>query len=221
MGILTNSLSGNLSVRTLSVFKLDPLLLVPIEPITDITPGYSGNRVTIDVIEGESYGQSYNVTQNALQDFSFASTHIHRNPRTITVSGVMAGVKQFQANVIGSVLLVAVPDVTSSRADQTRFTNLKKLADSLLPVGVYTPRHAFPVCAITNLNAEWDPSTGENTRVSISFQEINIVSPLTGSFVSDYDAAIVGNNAVQGGGQQTLSDAQFSTEVAANIAGGF
>ena len=203
---VSNSLQGSLSVRTLSIFKLDPSGTKPIEPIIDIIPGLSGNRITLDVITSESYSKTFDVTDNPLQDFSFATSNIRAAPRIMSVSGIMSSIIQ---TGLSSIPFQGIPTPNNSRADLVRFQNLENLANQRMPVGVYTPRHAFPTCAITSISADWDPDTGRNTRITVSFKEIVIVSPFTGLFVPDYTASVASNNSTVGGGQQTAQPSQL------------
>ena len=163
---LVGPFTGQLSVRTLIIYKLDPLGIVPIEPIIDLVPGLSGNRITIDVIQSESYGQSYDVTDNVLQDFSFATSNIRKAPRLFSVSGVMGSI--IQSGIVNVVPFGGVPTPDNARADQRRLQNIKNLADARQPVAVYTPRHGFPQCVITSVDVPWDTAIGKNTQISLN-----------------------------------------------------
>jgi len=199
---ISTGLNGTLAVRTASIYRLNKFY-IPIELITDLKPGLGTNRVTIDVIEGESYNQSYSVTDNVLQDFSFATSNIRRQPRVMSVTGVMASVLPNE-NASPSVAY-GVPESNKNRLDLVRFSNLEKIASECQPVGVYTPRHAFSVCALLSIDASWDPNTGINTRLSINIKEIRIANPLQGNFVTDYNALSVANAANSSLGIQSAS----------------
>lgn len=199
MTLGNSSLQGNLSIRTLAVYRLDPTGTLPIENIIDLIPGTSANRMTLDVIESEGYSANYSVTDNALQDFSDASTHVHKELRTLTVSGVLSSVLQTGASVAPP--LGAVPTVNPTRADLERLSNLENMSDELVPVGVYTPRFAIPQAFITSVSSSWDPGLSKNLRITISFKEARIIAPNQNEELPNYDASVTGNNASAGGGQ--------------------
>lgn len=184
--------------RTIVIYRITPAG-VPIEPIADLAPGLTGNRITFDLIENESFTQSYTVTTDPLQDFTFATSNIHKNPRIMSVTGYLTPELQINAGLdFGPSLSASPPSVGQPAWNDVRLKNLQRLADQRMPVGIYTPRQAFPVCAITSIDAPWDPSLGKNTRITINFMEMTILSP---QFLAlQQEAMIAGNNQVAGGG---------------------
>jgi len=201
MALTLNASSGNLSQMTTCVYRLlAPVFPVPIEPLLDIIPGVTGNRVPIDLVESENWNDSFNVTDHAVQDFATIQNNVHIAPRILSVSGVLTGIFQ---SVVGPIAGGGGPP--GFRADLQKLGSLRALARARQPVLVITPRDSV-ISLITSIDDAWDPELGENTRFSISFKEVRLVSPLTGSIAPDTAAQLAGNNKSSGGGQQVPQD---------------
>lgn len=207
MAKVGNSLNGNLSVRTLSIYRLDSTGTVPVEPIIDLITGKSVNRITADLIESEQYNQSYQVTTNSISNSALITSHVNKNLKTLSVSVFFVPNPSTGATAVLDPTSVRAP---TQRLDQQRIRNIQALADAGIPVGVYTPRWALPRAFITDISAPWDPEVGVNSRLSLSFLEARVVSPITGVWTNDYDAQLPGNNSTTGGGQSAASTAKNS-----------
>lgn len=219
---MLSSFQGALSSRTIVVVRVDPLTFTPIEIVLDLVPGVSGLRFTADVIESESYSATYNVTTDAIQNGGFITSNIHKNPRIMSVTGFLSQQLQINAGVTSVPAVGAVsPPSSGVRFDQIRLANLQAMADSRQVLGIYTPRHAFPKCAITSIDAPWDPNLGKNTRVTISFMELNIVDPLFEAFTPDFNESLLGNNTITGGGQSAAEQSGFDASFPQASGGSF
>lgn len=203
-------------VQTASIYRLSRAtgFQVPIEPIIDLVPGITPYRVTMDLIDSEDVSLNYTVTENSLQDFSNATSNVHRELRRMTITGVMASTLQ-------TPLPVPIPATTGSalvRFDLLRISNLERIADRREPVMVVTPRFSLPKCFIESISRPWSPDIGPNTEVSISVVEARILSPGQSEAIPDYDAQLPGNGAPSGGGNVSPSVSN-SAELPFNIPG--
>jgi len=197
--ILAAAFGGMRMVQTCSIYRLTKVTgwTIPIEPLIDLIPGVTPNRVTLDMIDSEDSQLNFSVTQNALQDFSTATSNNHGELETLSVSGIMTSSFQVASPVpIGPATVGAF----GLRADMLRLENLRAIAKRREPVMVVTPRKSLAKAFIVSLSDPWTPDLGENTEVSMSFIEARIISPLIGQAVPDSAAQIPGKNAESGGG---------------------
>ncbi len=199
---IQDPLEGLLGSRTATFFLLDRFSGLPVAALGFTQNPFVPNpaAVTADVVDSESYSISVDVTQNALQDFSNASTNAHLNLDTMTVSGTW--VSSIDLGPLGSIGLPNLPTfgLQLLRTDLTNKQFLEAMIRRREPVMVVTPRRSMPKAFMTELSEEWDPSTGENTLLTISLMEARIVSPLPGSeLVPDVGTlaagSVVGSNA--------------------------
>ena len=195
-------LGGNLGARTASFFRLDPTGTVPIEPIADLVPAFTSNRVTFDVVDSEEEEQSYLVTTHALQDFSSAQNNIHRNLKRINLQGTL--ISGINIPLVGSAGLGGIPGFGGGlRFDLIRYKNLETLAARREPIMVVTPRGDMPKAFIESLSRSWNPDLGDNSLVSISLVEARIVNPLqSDAIIPDVLNSFTGNNGVTNVGSQ-------------------
>ncbi len=190
-----NPLGGNLGFRTASFYRLDPLGLVPVEPLLDIVPALNPARVTIDAIGSESRDLSFQITTNALQDFTSAQSNNHEDLERATISGVL--ISAVDLGPAGAAGLAGL------RADLLKVDNLRAMAKRREPIMVVTPRIDMPRAFIEGISQSWDPDLGENTEVSISLVEARIVNPLAAdSAIPDVEASATGNNVLAAVGPQ-------------------
>lgn len=197
MAVSTNNnlYAGSTSIQTCVVYKLDPTGQTPIELLVDLVPSTTGNRITIDLVDSENWNQTYQVTTNALQDLSDATNNVHRNPRTLSISGLFTGLLQ---SPVGDLATSAPP---AYRSDLVKWTNLQQLAKERKPVLVMTPRGSMK-SFITSISGDWTPETGEAFSIAISFTETFLVSPKTGIVNPDWVKQTTGNNTTKSVGQQ-------------------
>lgn len=198
---IKSPLGGFLGVRTATFYRLDPTGTQPIEPLGDLIPSFTSNRVALDMIDSEDVDRSYMVTTNALQDFTSATSNVHKNPERLSLSGTL--VSTVDTPGVGSVGFVGL------RADLIRVANLEELADRREPILVITPRVSIPRAFIESISKSWNPDQGENTLITISLVEARIVSPLTaGGVVPDVGASATGNNSITQAGSQAAPTVQ-------------
>lgn len=200
---LTNPLGGLLGARTASFFRLDPTGRVPIEPLIDLVPSFSPNRVVLDMIDNEVSPREYMVTRNALQDFTSASTNVHKELESMTVTGTL--VSSIALPLIGSVGLGGIPGFGGGlRLDMLKLAALEALADRREPIMIVTPRKSFPKCFIQSIVPTWTPETGDNTILAVTVVEARIVNPLSAEAVlPDLAGSFTGNNDSTGAGAQS------------------
>lgn len=193
-------LGGNLGATTCSIFRLDPLGLMALEPLVDLVPGVSPLRVTFDMVDGEQASFDYDVTEHAIQSFLDVTSNVRKRLETISVTGFLGAMPPF----LGS---FAPPSIPGLRLDLIRIANLKSIADARSPVMVVTPRIGLAKAFITSISQPWSPSDGESTVITVTFREARLVSPITGDLIPDFPSQAPGNNAVAGGGQVGTSAA--------------
>jgi hypothetical protein len=180
----------------MAFYRLDPTGTQPIEPLGDLIPALTSDRVVLDMVDSEDVERSYNVTMNALQDFTSATSNVHKNPERITVSGTL--VSSIDLGLAGSV------GFTGLRADLIRIANLEELADAREPVLVVSPRVSMARAFIESIARSWNPDQGENTLITVSLVEARIVSPLTATeTIPDDAASATGNNRTTQAGSQS------------------
>lgn len=196
MAVTNNNLfNGSTSIMTCAVYRLDPTGQTPIELLVDLIPSTTGNRITIDLVDSEAWAQAFQVTTNALQDLSDATNNVHRNPRTLAISGIFTGLLQ---SPVGDLATSAPP---AYRSDLVKWGNLKQLASERKPVLVTTPRDSMKAF-ISNINGSWAPDNGESFAISLAFTEVFLVSPKTGIINPDFAKQTTGNNTTKSVGQQ-------------------
>jgi hypothetical protein len=188
-------LTGGLSASFCVIYSLDPTGTVPLEPLGDILPGLGPLRITMDAIGAENYAETYDVTQNTLQDLTDTTSNVKRNLIGFTVVGIF-----------GAGLVTTVPGVPGSglsrlaRFDLSRFNNLRRMAAKRRPVMVCTPRVSLKAAFITSVAENWTPADGDSLPVSISFLEARVMTALNVAAFADVDSMATGNNSSTGGG---------------------
>lgn len=196
-------LGGTLGQRTAAFYRLDPNSGLPIAKIGDLLPALGPDRITYDVIDSEGVSLAFSVTRNALQDFTSATSNVHREPIRVSLTGTL--ISSIDLALIGSVGLGGVPGLGGGlRTDLLKLANLEALADAREPIAVITPRLSLPTAFIESIDRTWSPATGENTIVTISIVEARIVNSLPAeSLVPDTAASFTGNNSTTSTGNQS------------------
>lgn len=188
---------GALGVETCSIYVLDPTGTTPLEPVADVVPGTGPLRVTVDLIDSESYQQNWRVTRHTLQDLSDTTSHVYKELTLLTVSGLFAA-----AGPMG----VPIPGVPSSglarfaRLDLQRFNQLSAIAGARKPVMVVTPRCSLARAFITSMPTSWSVADGDSLPVTLTFLEARVLTSATTAAFADVDSMAVGNNKASGGG---------------------
>ena len=98
---IKSPLGGILGVRIASFFRLDPVTGTPIAPLGDLIAPFNPRKMSLDVVDSEDYERNYSVTNNPLQDFTSASTNVHKDLERCTVSGTL--VSSIDLGLLGSV----------------------------------------------------------------------------------------------------------------------
>ncbi len=203
---IKSPLGGILGARTMAFYRLDSTGTQPIEPLGDLIPALTSDRVTLDMVDSEDVERSYSVTMNALQDFTSATSNVHKNPERITVSGTL--VSSVDLALAGSVGFAGL------RADLIRVANLEELADARQPIMVVSPRVSMARAFIESISRSWNPDQGENTLITVALVEARIVSPLTANeVIADVAASATGNNSTTQAGSQAAPTVQTQTLV--------
>ncbi len=211
------ALSGIKMVQTASIYRLSRAtgFQVPIEPVIDLVPGVTPLRVTMDIIDNEDVTLNYTVTDNALQDFSNATTNVHRELQRFVISGIMSSIFQFpQPNPLGG--SAGVPGL---RLDLLRIANLEAIANRKEPVMVVTPRFSLAQCFIESLSRSWSPDVGQNTQLTIACKEARILLPGQSSALPDQGGQLPGTGQTTGGGNESGSQSN-STAQPSSVTGG-
>lgn len=217
-------LSGVLGTRTVSFYRLDPTGRIPIEPLGDLVPAQGADRVTFDMIDSEDGEVSFSVTTNALQDFSSASSNIHKELVRRTFTGTLIG----GVNVAGagSFGVSGAPILGGgSRNDLRKLAALVAIADRLEPIMVVSPRYSFARAWIEFIGDSWTPEIALNSSVSVSVVEARIVSPLRAdAVVPDVASSLTGNNrktSVGSQSTQSVETSQLQTSTTTGVAPSF
>lgn len=210
---------GNLGVRNAVVYRLNRSGSAPVATLIELANPFSPNKVGLDVVDSESFTESYSVTENPLQDFTSATSNVHKELIAFDLSGTI--ISSIDIPFIGSIGVPGIPGGFGGglRADLLKIRTLRAIANERMPVMVVSPRHSLDRAFIANVSDSWSPSDGENTQVTISFVEARIVSPLIAdNVVQDVASLSNGNASVSSLGGQAPSLAG-STSANANVTG--
>ena len=201
---IKSPLGGILGARTATFYRLDSTGTQPIEPLGDLIPSVTSDRVGLDMVDSEDVDRSYMVTMNALQDFTSATSNVHKNPERLSLSGTL--VSSVGLALAGSIGFAGL------RADLIRVANLEELADARQPIMVVTPRISMPRAFIESISRSWNPAQGENTLITISLVEARVVSPITAdNVIPDVESSATGNNRITEAGSQAAATVQTQT----------
>jgi hypothetical protein len=208
-----NPLGGILGIRSASFFKLDPTGTVPTAGLGELINPLNPNKVAFDVTDSEDYERGYAVTTNPLQDFTSATSNVHKSLERITVSGTL--VSSIDLALIGSVGVGGIPGFGGSlRADLLKIANLETIADEREPIMFISPRVSMPKAFIESIARSWSPDLGENTILTVTLVEARIVNPLTADVaVPDVAGSFTGNNATSPAGTQAAAPVTTQTVI--------
>ena len=199
-----NPLGGNLGIRTAVVYKLNAIGTVPVASLIELANPLSPNKVNLDVVDSEDWSRTWEVTRNPIQDFTDATSNISRNPDDFTISGTFISSLELPfLPILSGAGFAGIPGFGGGlRTDLLKMSNLEAIAALEEPVMVVTPRRSLATAFISSLSTGWNPDTGDNTLVTIGFEEVRIVSPSLAAAVADVAASATGNNAVASQGVQ-------------------
>lgn len=198
-------LGGNLGIRTATIYKINAAG-IPTATLIELANPFSPNKVGFDVVDSEDFSRTYTVTTNPLQDFTSATSNVHKNLDSMTVSGTL--ISSIDIPFIGSIGVPGIPGGFGGglRSDLLKLKTIYAIADTREPVMIVSPRQDMPRAFIESVSTGWNPDTGENTLVTITFKEARIVSPLGADAVlPDVASSFTGNNQITGFGTQAPS----------------
>ncbi len=151
------------------------------------------NRVRLDLTETEDHIRSYRIPRNPVEMLT-AQNKI-KMPDVFTCTGMLS------ANPLVSPLVQA----GLARLDKRELHKLRGLVDRPTPLFVVTPEHSLPNMVCVNLREHYDDKTGNGVKLTLTFHEIQIASPLMVSGALDLDGLGLGAGAMSDMGPQTPS----------------
>ena len=151
------------------------------------------NRVRLDLTETEDHIRSYRIPRNPVEMLT-AQNKI-RMPDVFTCTGMLS------ANPLVSPLAKA----GLARLDKRELHKLRGLVDRPTPLFVVTPEHSLSDMVLVNLREHYDDKTGNGVKLTLTFQEIQIASPLLVDGALDLDGLALGAGAMSDMGAQTPS----------------
>lgn len=217
MGLVSSALNGITKAEFASVYRLSRIsgFQVPVVPIANFQPGLTSNHVTIDVVDSEDVSVNFTITENTLQDFSNATSNVHKELERFSVTGVMGSTIDARSFLGTGNILAA----RRQRLDLVRIKNFYTIANRMEPVMAISPRFSLAKCFIESISRPWSPDIGPNTELTVSFVEARILSPGQSSAIPDYAAQLPGNGTPGGGGNQSGSPSNSTAQPVGVIGG--
>jgi hypothetical protein len=162
------------------------------------------------MIDSEDGEITYSVTTNPLQDFSSASSNVHKELIRRNYSGTL--IDGINLVGVGAVGISGIPGIGGGlRNDLRKLAALEVIADRREPIMVVSPRRSFPHAWIEMIGDSWTPELGPNSLVTVSVIEARIVSPLqAGAVVPDIGSSLTGNNRSRSVGSQSAQSVETS-----------
>jgi hypothetical protein len=216
---LKSPLGGYVGIRTATIYRINAAG-IPVVSILELGRPFSPDKVGMDVVDSEDFTRSWSSTDHAMQDFTSATSNVHKNLDFMSVTGTL--ISSIDIPFIGSIGIPGIPGGFGGglRADLLKMSTLYAIGEEREAVMVATPRRSMPRATIESIGDSWGPDTGENTVVTILFKEQRIVSPLGANAVlPDVAASFTGNNAVSGFGTQAPSTVGTQTVGASGVPG--
>lgn len=197
--------------NTVSIFARDPLAdptigakITAFVLTNTVIP--SPGRVRLDLTQSMSGGNRVTATRSPVE--RVVADNIRREPRTLTVTGSLSanplGLLAAQLGIVGSIV----------RRDLRERKKLLAMIDE--PVAVVTPFEIFPSMAMS----VDDTHDGSNkVELTLSFEEVRIVSPLTVAGALDLDTLLVGAGSTTNLGAQPTDLVAAPVDVAGGVGG--
>ncbi len=206
-----NPLGGILGIRQGTIYELDETGTVPIASLGELINPYDKEKFGMDVTESEDFQTSYTVTTHALQDFSDATTNVHKELQRVTVSGIVSATLDIY--LVGSAGVPGVPGFGGGfRGDLIKLENLRRIADRREPVMYVSPRRSLAAALIEDIGESWTSESGEMTQVTFSLVEARIVNPLAANeAIPDVANSATGNNEIAAQGRQAVKNITTQT----------
>lgn len=160
----------------------------------------SSKRVKMDLSTSRTHNKTFRATRNPVE--SSTASAILRDPEVFSVTG------RLSANPLGAFGAAAVLGTLGSlvRRDLIEVGKLRAIADEREPVVVVTPERVYTSMAITSMSEVYDKASGNGSILSLTFQEIRIVSPVTLSGVVDVDTLVAAQMETLNMGTQSPTD---------------
>lgn len=191
--------------NTASIFRSDPATLGSIVSVILQDVAISGpNRVRLDLMKSASVNRRSTVARSPIE--RFVGDNIQIEPASITVTGSLS------ATPLGPIASRLGGFGSIVRRDLIEMRRLYSFQDLGEPCVLVLPMRIYPSVAITNIA---ETGNGANkVDVAITFEEIQIINPLTVAGALDLDAILAGSATT------TNAGAQGTTEVVADVGGG-
>jgi hypothetical protein len=190
---------------TASIFAIDPVIGaagVAVFILTDIAIPLP-NRARLDLLKSSSATRSATIARSPLE--RSVADNIQLGPELVTVQGTLS------ANPLGlGAQLGGFGSII--RRDLLELNKLRRFIDLREPMLLVIPARIYPSVAITSIT-ETHPGSNK-VELSITFEEVRIISPLTVAGALDLDAMLAGASSTSNAG------AQPAASVAADVGGG-
>lgn len=190
---------------TASIFAIDPVIGaagVAVFILTDIAIPLP-NRARLDLLKSATASRSATIARSPLE--RSVADNIQPAPEVVTVQGTLSpnplGLGA-QLGGFGSII----------RRDILELNKLRRFFDLREPVLLVIPARIYPSMAIAAIN-ETHPGSNK-VELSITLEEVRIVSPLTVAGAVDLEAMLAGSATTSNAG------AQPAASVAADVGGG-
>lgn len=148
-------------------------------------------RVRLDLAETEGFTQSYDIARHPTERV-VAQTKI-RNPDELVLTGLLSA----------NPLLSPLAKVGIARLDKREAAKLRSLIDRVDPLYIVTPERAYKNMMCTTYKEDYDETTPDAIRLTMTFTEIRIVSPGLVESVLDLDVLDLGTGGETDLGNQT------------------
>lgn len=191
--------------NTVSIFASDPVTLGTIVSfiLTDIAIPVP-NRVRLDLTRSVGASRSATIARSPLE--RVVADNILHAPEVVTVTGSLSatplGLVATRLGGFGSIV----------RRDLIELEKLRRLHKRSEPVVLITPARVYPSMGMSSI-VETHPGSNK-VDLSITFEEIRIISPISVAGALDLDAILAGSGSTNNVG------AQPTTSVVADVGGG-
>ena len=184
--------------RHVAIFKTDPTGVAGVKAkiaaflLTEAAVGFAPGRVRMDLNKSVTVTRAFDVARSPVEQV--VADNLVRRPETIVISGTLSATPL--------VPFGGVPFGSLARFDLMQLTALRAMQGSGEPLVVVLPARPYGSVALTNLVE--DHSRAGRVDLTMTFEEIEIVSPLT--IPVDPDLLAASSFAeVSGGSQPTES----------------
>ncbi len=184
--------------RHVAIFKTDPTGAAGVKAkitaflLTEAAVGFVPGRIRMDLNKSVTVTRAFDVSRSPVEQF--VADNLVRRPESITVTGVLSATPL--------VPFGGVPFGSLARFDLMQLAQLRAMQGSGEPLVLVLPARPYGSVALTSLVE--DHSRAGRVDLSMTFEEIEIVSPLTVPVDPDLLAASAFTE-TNGGSQPTES----------------